>query len=405
VGLTLTLFLVCVGLTGALLAFYEPLDAWLYPPLHLLDDPSAGGPALDPLELRAQLAKQLPPGASVRHVPLASEAGRPVRFSVEAASGDDEYAVHPVTGQVLASRKWGDLRQGLAKNAMPFIYRLHFSMALGAAGEWVLGLVALLWTVDCFVGAALTFPPRRTDTTRWTWWRRWWPSWRLRRGKAFTFVFTSHRAAGLWLWAALFVFAWSGVAFNLRAVYEPAMRLTLGLEARADRQLEKRNPHGQVMEWRTALARGASLMAAEANARDFTVLAPSQLEYLEEKSAFLYRVRSDRDVTARHGATMVAFDAATGERLAFSAPTGDVGGNTVTTWLTQLHVGDVRGGGVLLRVGVAVTGIAAGLLALSGAWLWWRRRREGARRSNRLVVASGATGPTGSAAAPSPSPR
>ncbi|MFQ5415166.1 MAG: PepSY domain-containing protein, partial [Phycisphaerae bacterium] len=63
-------------------------------------------------------------------------------------------------------RLWGDLSQGLA-NLMPFVYRLHHSLALGTVGTWIFGVVALLWTLDCFVGAWLTFPPpRRRDATR-----------------------------------------------------------------------------------------------------------------------------------------------------------------------------------------------------------------------------------------------
>jgi uncharacterized iron-regulated membrane protein len=387
VGLTLTLFLVCVGLTGALLAFYEPLDAWLFPALYRLEEPTGGAPPLSPVELRARLAEQLPPGSKVLHVPLRLDVDRPVRFSVDSARGDDEYAVHPVTGAVLASRRWGDLGQGAAKNGMPFVYRLHFSLALGEWGEWVLGVVALLWTVDCFVGASLTFPPPRPASPRWSWWRRWWPSWRVRRGKVFTFLFTSHRAAGLWAWAALFVFAWSGVSFNLGEVYSPVMRAVLGLEERADRRLASRSDGARVLEWAEALERGRQLMEAEVVARGITVLEPTQLVLLPEKSAFAYRVRSDRDVAERNGATTVLFDATTGVLLAFQAPTGQVAGNTVTTWLTQLHLGAVRGGGTPLRAAVALTGGATVLLAVSGVWLWWRRRVP--RR------APAATGPVG----------
>jgi uncharacterized iron-regulated membrane protein len=387
VGLTLTLFLVCVGLTGALLAFYEPLDAWLFPALHRLEGPPNGATPLAPVELRARLAEQLPAGSKVLHVPLQLDVSRPVRFSVDSAHGDDEYAVHPVTGVVLASRRWGDLRQGVAANGMPFVYRLHYSLALGEWGEWLLGVAALLWTLDCFVGAALTLPPPRPSSTRRSWWWRWWPSWRLRWGKAFTFVFTSHRAAGLWLWAALFVFAWSGVGFNLRQVYSPVMRAALGLEERADRKLPSRGGTERVLGWPEALERGRELMEAQASARGITVLEPVQLVLLADKSAFAYRVRSDRDVAARHGATTVLFDAANGALLAFQAPTGEVAGNTVTTWLTQLHLGAARGGGTLLRVAGAATGGATALLALSGVWLWWRRRA-----SRRAPIATAVDG-------------
>ena len=42
---------------------------------------------------------------------------------------------------------------------MPFLYKLHYSLALGEVNSYLFGVVALLWTIDCFVGAYLTFPP------------------------------------------------------------------------------------------------------------------------------------------------------------------------------------------------------------------------------------------------------
>ena len=41
---------------------------------------------------------------------------------------------------------------------MPFIYSLHFKLALGMTGFWIMGIVALVWTLDCFVGFYLTLP-------------------------------------------------------------------------------------------------------------------------------------------------------------------------------------------------------------------------------------------------------
>ena len=41
---------------------------------------------------------------------------------------------------------------------MPFIYRLHYSLALDTFGSYAFGIVALLWTLDCFVAIWLSFP-------------------------------------------------------------------------------------------------------------------------------------------------------------------------------------------------------------------------------------------------------
>lgn len=49
---------------------------------------------------------------------------------------------------------------------------------------------------------------------------------------SFRFNYDLHGASGLWVWAMLFVFAWSGVAFNLESqVYNPVMEETQRAEA------------------------------------------------------------------------------------------------------------------------------------------------------------------------------
>jgi hypothetical protein len=68
-----------------------------------------------------------------------------------------------------------------------------------------------------------------------TWLARWWPSWKLRwRGGSYKVNFDLHRAGGLWVWAMLFVLAWSGVAFNLGQVYRPVMAAAFEFAPSAD---------------------------------------------------------------------------------------------------------------------------------------------------------------------------
>ena len=41
---------------------------------------------------------------------------------------------------------------------MPFVYQSAHDAGAGEIGAWILGLVALAWTIDCFVGFYLTLP-------------------------------------------------------------------------------------------------------------------------------------------------------------------------------------------------------------------------------------------------------
>ena len=128
------------------------------------------------------------------------------------------------------SRLWGDLSQG-AINVLPFVYRLHYTLIAGTTGRYLLGIAALIWVLDTFIGFYLTFPlRRRLDHGRvhnaQSWGSRWKPSWRVRwTGGESKLTFDLHRASGVWIWPLLFVFAWSGVLFNLSEVYDPVMKL------------------------------------------------------------------------------------------------------------------------------------------------------------------------------------
>ena len=91
------------------------------------------------------------------------------------------------------------------------------NLALGEAGTFVLGIAALAWTLDCFLGLYLTLPRATAHFLR-----RWKPAWTLKYpATAVRVNYDIHRSGGLWLWPLLFVFGWSSVMFNLPAVYEP----------------------------------------------------------------------------------------------------------------------------------------------------------------------------------------
>ena len=101
---------------------------------------------------------------------------------------------------------------GFLPNVMPFVYDLHKTLILKDAGVWILSILALLWTIDCFVGFYLTLP-----LTFGKFWRRWKPAWLIKwRGGFLSHQFRSASRRRLWLWAMLFVFAWSSFQLDRR---------------------------------------------------------------------------------------------------------------------------------------------------------------------------------------------
>ncbi|HEY8065407.1 MAG TPA: PepSY-associated TM helix domain-containing protein [Methylosinus sp.] len=231
VGLLMTVFLVIVGLTGSLLAFNNELEHVFAP--QLFAEPHPGQTQLD-LATLAERADGLVPHAHVASVTLGARA-IPVKMPPDQVTiffraetnpatgkpyelGFTEFYVDPWTGAELGRRTTADLSEGLV-NLMPFIYKLHDQLALGATGRTILGVVAVAWTIDCFVGFYLTLPVSLSG-----FWRKWRPAWLIKRkGGFYRLNFDLHRASGLWLWPMLFVFAWSSVGFNMPSVYNWVM--------------------------------------------------------------------------------------------------------------------------------------------------------------------------------------
>lgn len=404
IGLVAAGFLLVAGLTGALLAWYDELDALLAPRL-LTAHPSPGAAQpLDALALRARVA-QAYPHRRVNHVPLSQPPGRSAVFF--AAPGPDDTGkpvppvaqvlVQPYTGQVLGDRVLGQAAPG-ARYVMPFIYRLHHSLALGLAGTLMLGAAALLWTVDCFVGLWLTLPaasasPRRAGGMAGkSWLRRWMPAWWVRwQGGSYKLTFDLHRAGGLWIWAKLFVFAWSSVAFNLTPAYDAVMARG-GLSFQADtRSLPTLTaPQDQPgLSWQQALETGRRLMEEQASAKGFSIQREDLLYYDPRRALFSYYVRSSLDVRERVGRTVVHFDANTGELRLSWFPTGAASGDTITSWLTGLHMA-ARWGWPLQAL-VTVVGLMVAMLSATGVLVW--RRKAGARRRARADPAPACTRP------------
>ncbi|WP_176461328.1 PepSY-associated TM helix domain-containing protein [Bordetella genomosp. 1] len=380
-GLVLAGFLVVVAVTGIPLAWYDTLDAASAPALHRSAAPAPGAVPLDALVLRERVARHSP-GAAMSATPLSAQPGRTVAFPIWLREDGDavlhEVFIDPYTGAVRGQRRWGDPAEGL-RNLMPFLHRLHTALWLEGVGELLLGVVALLWTLDGFVGAWLTLPPRparRASAAPLA--ARWGPAWCVRwRGGAHKRNFDLHRAGGLWLWGALTLMAWSSVALNLPAVYDPLMRA--GLAYQDDPRRGAAREQGAPMTPEAARDTGRRLMADLAAREGFAVEREHWLALDPRRNLYRYSVRSSRDLRERSGATSVVFGAVAGRIVGSHLPTGRAAGDTVKHWLTSLHMAAMWG--LPLRLAVALVGAVTLVLSVTGVWLWWARR--GARRAGR----------------------
>ena len=152
VGLAMAGFLVVVGLTGSLLAFDHELERVLAPQLF-----AAPQPGTRPLDLAtlAERAGQLVPQGNVAAVTFVQPDQVLVSFEpkLDPATGQpyrlgfDEFYMDPWNATELGRRNRAALSEGII-NVMPFVYELHWRLVAGDVGQWVLGIVAFLWTLE-----------------------------------------------------------------------------------------------------------------------------------------------------------------------------------------------------------------------------------------------------------------
>ncbi|OAI04222.1 PepSY-associated TM helix domain-containing protein [Methylomonas methanica] len=394
-GLAMTVFLIIVGLTGSLLAFYSELEKLVSPQLFA---PVSASARLSPPSLKARAELLVPQGNVVAiwlehdaaHIdlePLTNAAnGKPYEL------GFTQLILNPYTGEELGRRTWGAISEGWI-NLMPFVYKLHYALALDEIGGWILGITALVWTLDCFVGFYLTLPVAKktkivaVDSESRSFWQRWLPAWKIKwRGSTFRVNFDLHRAGGLWLWAMLLVFAWSSVFMNLSdTVYAPVTRavFTDYHEPWVDfPDLDNPLKHPPIA-WADAYRIAANMMEQASGQQGFVIEAQQGFRYNPAKGFYVYTVRSSLDVEDKHGSTRLVIDAATGAQKLLLLPTGQYAGNTVTSWLAALHMADVFG--MPYRIFVCVLGLAIVMLSVTGVVIWLKKRR--ARLHNAVLRA------------------
>ena len=375
-GLLMTVFLVVVGLTGSLLAYRTEVDRILNPKFYAKVKPGSKRLTMGEIAARAEqqepriqvwyLYDQTADSVSVRCVPRKDvQTGRP--YAVDF----DHMILDPYTGWELGRRSEYEIKAVNRQNFTAFLYQLHTALAAGDRGWAFLGYVALVWTLDCFVGFYLTLPLGLAQFLR-RWKYSWWVKW---RASGFRVHFDLHRANGLWLWPLLFIFAWSGVMFNFGAVYS---RVTCAVANCHDPGMDFVTAFkGHVTEhprldWPTAEARGSQLMAQQAELRGFKVLRPAGIALIGNVGLYSYIAQTTLDVRHDTPDTAIFLDADTGEFRQFMMPRPS-SGVFIGAVLRGAHFGDLFGS-FLYRLVVFVVGLAVAILAYTGIYIWWRKR-------------------------------
>jgi uncharacterized iron-regulated membrane protein len=367
-GVVLGLWFLLVGLSGALLVWRDEVDAWLNPEWLRA---RAGGPALD-LDRIAERARHDHGLGRIERIHLPQAAGDVVRLQLRAAasrveSGRIEAFIDPASGALLGVR--GLERWSLARaDAMRTLYEFHRNILLGEPGSNFVGTAGFLLMTSVITGAVLAWPRTREKAKKLLH-----VNWRAN----FTRVaFDLHRSAGVLIAIVLLLTTTTGATL----VYLNYVRDLVGLVSRVEpfpvlpfRQA----PGGQPL----TLAQLAERVRAAFPERRIVEVRLSE----RGLSGTLFQLKAPGDVH-RLGDTIAWAHPITGEVLAERSARTRSAGEAFMHWLLPLHVGSAFGTAGL--VAMCLAGVAPLVLALSGMWLWWRKR-PGERLARERAAAKG----------------
>lgn len=370
VGLVTCVFLVIAALTGCVLCFKQPLDAWLNPELFR---PRAAGQA-DPIAAAQRLEAQHP-DLVVSYLNIRPRPGENWVVAVEARHGGppapfDQAFLDAGDGRLVGTRK---VALGWDRpHLMTGVFQLHDSLLGGTPGRLLLGGVAVAWLASNLVGLYLTWPARGPYLKRWA------QAFAVRRGALARVLLDLHRASGLWLLAPLTVLAFTSVAMNF---FSEALVPAVQAVAPPRPSPFDRPPPADPGPRRLGYGEALALSTARA-ATDLPGWRPAVLQYEADRNLVGVRLtHSGREGYRGLGPVTYWFDGASKRFVYLDNPYRDSAGQKLIRALYPLHTGQMIGWpGIALDL---ILGLVTAGGGVTGVYLWLKRRpgRVAARRA------------------------
>lgn len=365
VGLLAGAWLVVVGLSGSFLAFYPEIDRALNADW---STPQSRGEQLS-MQRVLDSARQAMPGRFLHSVfpPHGPDDVHHVWFTPSA--GDQgrmwEVLVDPNDGRVLGQREAVPTIEFSRRNVANTVYTLHYNLFLGDAGSTLVGFVGLFALVSSLTGVVLWWPRGG---------RGWSQALRIKTGaQGVRLQFDLHRVAAIYSVVLLVAVAFTGVTLTFGTQTRDVLGLVSPIRLPPPDSLPPRTQ--ALVDADVVLARAAAefpgsrvrclwLPQASGPAWRATLAEPQGIGWAGGR-AELWLHPSDASLIGarRHGEASSA--------------------ETYLAWQLPLHNGRVLG--LPGRIAVCVLGFVPLLLAVTGALIWWRKRR--ARDIARTQVA------------------
>jgi uncharacterized iron-regulated membrane protein len=406
-GLLIAGFLFISGVTGAVISWDHELDDLLNP--HLMEAHTAG--AAQPALTLVQQVEARYPQARVSFVPLHAEPGASIAFGISgkvdpatqklAEPGFNQVFIDPVSGAELGKREWGVVWPITRETLVSFLYRLHYTLhipemwGIDRWGIWLMGVIAMVWVVDSFVGFYLTLPVRRRNAARpsddiagdkpaaagKSWWQRWQPAWKVRwTGGSSKLNFDLHRAFSLWTWMLLFILAFTAFSLNLYSeIFYPVMqKISKVTPSPFDTRpmADKHHPIAPRLAYADIILRASN----EAAQRQWPEPAGSVF-YSQEFGIYgvsFYKPGDDHGAGGV-GPPVLYYDGVDGRLLGDRQPWKGTAADIFVQAQFPLHSGRILG--LPGRILISFMGVVVAVLSVTGVVIWWRKR------ASRVAVA------------------
>ncbi len=384
-GLFIAVFLFFSGITGALIAWDRELDGWLNP--HLFKSGSiATQTPFSSLELARQY-EATDDRVRIKYLPLAVEPGNSLRFTVvprlDPATQKpykvpfNQVSIDPVTGSVQGTRYWGEL--SLSREAiMPFLYKMHYTMHIPDGwgiklGTWFMGIVSIVWLIDCFVALLISFPYRKAWRKSFTF--RW-------SGGAYKLNFDLHRSGGVWIWGLLLIMALTSISMNLPQVMQSVVSQFSPLQpGQYDQRARSKTPRDPLLSREDILEKAV----LEAKDRGWTLPAGA-VHYSAPYGVYgVSFFKSGDDLGAAGlGNASLYYDADNAQLVSEKVPGEGSAGDIFMNAQFPLHSGRIIG--MPGRILISIIGVLVAGLSISGIIILARKRR--ARQRERIAYSA-----------------
>lgn len=351
-GLVSALFLIALGLSGALLAFEPEIDHKLNARLAYVRPLAWHTLPLDDLTARVERAH---PRHKVSALSLPASNDLAVKLTLRALDGGKplNVAVDPYTGEELGSLD-------TANTWMRTVQRFHVHLLVGETGKLITTWSSILLAVLAVSGLIL-----------------WWPRKLLRFRRTGSGRQTNHElhhVLGFYASVFMLLFAATGVVIHWEEPTRDLVNRLAGVE-------------GKLVAPKVAPATSGAvpLGAGTVHAIALQSMPGARVTYMQGIGVLGKPIGIWMKFPEDHtpsGRSSLLLDPVTGEVLsARSSRTAPIGFRVAKLWNRQIHTGDILG--FPGRILACLASLALPILTLTGVLIWWGR----IRRKRRAAVA------------------